>query len=59
MKKTAYALLLLVLLSASRVLADEGSEKMDKILQNQSLILAKLDEIKSELGVVKIRATER
>ena len=59
MKKTAYVLFLLVLLSASWVLADEGSEKMDKILQNQSLILAKLDEIKSELGVVKVRATER
>ena len=39
-------------------LADE-SEKLDRVLENQSKILAKLDEIKSELAVVKVRATER
>lgn len=37
----------------------EDSEKLDLLLENQVQILAKLDEIKSELAVVKIRATER
>lgn len=59
MKKTAYTLFVLIFLSASRVLADEGSEKLDKVLENQSQILAKLDEIKSELGIIKVRATEK
>ena len=59
MKKMTYSLLLLFLVSAIPVMADESSEKLDKVLENQSRILAKLDEIKSELGIVKIRATEK
>ncbi len=59
MKKTVYALFLLILLSAGWVLADESSEKLDRVLENQNQILAKLGEIKSELGVVKVRATEK
>ena len=37
----------------------EESEKLDRVLANQEQILSKLDEIKSELSVVKVRATER
>lgn len=59
MKKTGYALFMLIILSATQGMADESAEKLDKVLENQSRILAKLDEIKSELGIVKIRASER
>ena len=38
--------------------ADE-SEKLDRVLANQAQILSKLDEIKSELSVVKVRATQK
>ncbi len=59
MNKIVYALFVLVLLSTAAGMADESSEKLDKILENQNQMLAKLNEIKSELGIVKIRATEK
>lgn len=59
MKKIAFALLLATFLSISTAFANESSDQLDKVLENQSQILAKLDEIKSELRIVKIRATEK
>ena len=37
----------------------DDSAKLDEVLANQTQILAKLDQIKEELAVVKVRATER
>lgn len=43
--------------------AESGSqqleEKLDRVLRNQEKILAKLEELKSELQVVKVRASQR
>ncbi len=38
---------------------DMVSVKLDKILANQDLILKQLDEMKAELQIVKIRASQR
>ena len=50
-----------LLLSASASFADDGANalKLDQVLQNQNQILQKLDEIKSELQIVKVRASSR
>ena len=59
-RKIMFTLFLTVIFSAMawNARADE-SEKLDRVLSNQAQILSKLDEIKSELSVVKVRATER
>ena len=36
----------------------DGSKKFDEILENQKQIMATLSEIKTELNVVKIRASD-
>lgn len=58
MKKTAsvFALALALVLPAVPALA---AGDMQEVLDNQKKILEKLDEIKAELEVVKIRATLR
>ena len=38
---------------------EEVSEKVDNLLKGQDAILQQLEEIKSELYIVKIRATKR
>ena len=38
---------------------EEGSAKLDQLIQGQNRILAKLDEIKAELTIVKVRASQR
>ncbi len=37
----------------------EGSAKLDQVIQGQNQILAKLDEIKAELAIVKVRASQK
>ncbi|MBI3315365.1 MAG: hypothetical protein HYZ87_00085 [Candidatus Omnitrophica bacterium] len=50
-----------VLLLCRAALADDGfvSQKLDRVLQNQERILKTLDEVKEELQVVKVRASNR
>jgi type II secretory pathway component PulM len=52
---------LLLALTYQSLFAEEGSfiQKIDKILSNQEQILKDLSEIKSELQIVKVRATNR
>ena len=38
--------------------AQSEGEKLDQVLQNQSRILADLDQMKEELRVIKVRATQ-
>ncbi len=40
-------------------LASESSRKLDKILETQKQILQQIEEIKQELYVIKIRATQQ
>jgi len=49
------------LLLCRAVSAEDGlaSQKLDKVLENQERILKKLDEVKDELQVVKVRASNR
>ena len=36
---------------------DGGNQKLNEILQNQKLIMEALEQIKSELQIIKVRAT--
>ncbi len=38
---------------------EESSTKLEKVIQGQNQILAKLDEIKAELAIVKVRASQK
>ena len=55
------ALFFLALLSGSvnAFAEEESSTKLEKVIQGQNQILAKLDEIKAELAIVKVRASQR
>ncbi len=55
------SIVFLLVFSKSLALADDGvnSQKLDQVLQNQKEILQKLDEVKAELQIVKIRATNK
>lgn len=60
--KIFLAALLLGSFSASApVFSDEelSGRKLDQILENQSQILKEISEIKSELAIVKVRASDR
>lgn len=60
MLKTLLGIATAVCISAGPVWADAAeSAKLDKVLSNQEQILKTLDEIKAELAVVKVRATNR
>lgn len=52
---------LLLALTYQSLFAEDGGfvQKIDKILSNQEQILKDLAEIKSELQIVKVRATNR
>lgn len=52
---------LLLALTYQSLFAEDGgfAQKIDKILSNQEQILKDLSEIKSELQIVKVRATNR
>ena len=52
---------MLLALTYQSLFAEEGgfAQKIDKIISNQELILKNLAEIKSELQIVKVRATNR
>jgi hypothetical protein len=56
MKKGLAVFLLLLTLAPNAYAVTEG--KLDQILEKQDRILKALDEIKSELQVVKVRATK-
>lgn len=58
-KITSLSLLSVLFFGIAATAHADDSEKLDRILDTQTQILAKLDEIKQELGIVKIRATER
>ncbi len=38
---------------------DDSSQKLNQVIQNQEKILRELDEIKSQLEVIKVRASNR
>lgn len=65
MKHWAIFILLAFIFSHQALFADGAemssgvSGKLDQVIQAQDKILAKLDEIKAELEVVKVRATNR
>ena len=71
MKRTLLfiSVFLLLMLSASFTFADTAAskntdggqliKKLDEILSGQKQVLARLDEVKQELYVIKIRATQR
>ena len=64
MKKYAFAVLLLTLLSwlpAPTCFAEDASvlKRLDEISQNQKQILEALEQVKSELQIVKVRITSR
>ncbi|MCG3177238.1 MAG: hypothetical protein MOGMAGMI_02206 [Candidatus Omnitrophica bacterium] len=57
-----FSALVVLLCAASPVSALEDAAamaKLDSVLEKQDLILRQLDEIKEELNVVKIRASQR
>ncbi len=57
MKKGLAAILLFLVLAPSAFAEEVSVRKLDQILENQTEILKQLAEIKSELEIVKVRAT--
>jgi hypothetical protein len=53
--------LLSLFLNSRALFADEtiSDPRLDRVLENQAQILKELAEIKSELAIVKVRATDR
>ncbi len=39
--------------------SQDSSQKLNQVIENQGKILTKLDEIKAELEVIKVRASNR
>ena len=66
-KGSFFFLLLFLVVLLSPVRADEAacgssedqSKKIDQLLQNQKEMIASLEELKSELNIVKIRVSSR
>ena len=58
MKKGLAALLFFLALAPSVFAQEVSVRKLDQILENQTEILKQLAEIKSELQIVKVRATD-